>query len=301
DNVGNKEEIQKFEFYVDNTPPMIVEEIMGNTFVANGLEYSSGRSKYKITAMDNKAGVKSIHYQVGNGESKEYTEPFYLNSANGTLKIKTWVYDKVNNKSYGGSQNSKQGAAYIDLTGPSLKNKFSGPYLLSRDTVFIAQTTKLILTASDSESGLDRIDYSIDGKAEEKYEKPFSLDVDGLHRVVYNGHDKVGNTSQADFFFIVDNAGPKINIDYSVESIGSKTALDRKIKVYPSHLQVFLSATDNLAGLEKIYYKINDGKFIPYSTSIKNFDKGRDYKLSIKSIDRLGNESKEEVIISINL
>jgi hypothetical protein len=301
DNVGNKEEMQKFEFYVDKTPPIIVEEIVGNTFVANGLEYSSGRSKYKITAMDNKAGVKSIHYQVGNEESKDYTEPFYLSAAKGTLKIKTWVYDEVNNKSYGGSRSSKQGAAYIDLTGPSLKNKFSGPYLLSRDTVFIAQTTKLILTATDSESGLDRIDYSIDGNEEIGYEKPFSLNVDGLHRISYNGYDKVGNISQSEFFFIVDNVGPKINIDYSVESIGSKTALDKKIKVYPSHLQVFLSATDNLVGLEKIYYKINDGSFIPYSTSIKNFDKGRDYKLFIKAIDRLGNESTEEVIISINL
>lgn len=300
DKVGNQEELQIFEFYVDKTPPMIVEEILGNTFVANGVEYSSGRSKYKITTMDNKAGIKSVHYQIGNGESKEYTEPFYLQGNKGTLNIKTWAYDKVNNKSFGGTSNTKKGASYVDLTGPSLKRRFSGAFFQNRDTIFIAQTTKIILSAYDSESGLDKINYSVDRKNEKQYSEPFTITQDGLHTVTYTGIDKVGNTNQSEFYFVVDNAGPTINADYSVQPIGSKTALDKKIDVYPDHLELFLSATDDLAGLGKIYYKINDGKLYPYVSSIKKFGKGRDYKIFVKVIDRLGNENSKEIEFSIN-
>jgi hypothetical protein len=300
DNVGNKEEMQKFDFYVDKTPPMIVEEILGNTFVANGVEYSSGRSKYKITTMDNKAGVKSVHYKIGNGKEEDYSDPFYLQGNKGTLKITTWAYDKVNNKAFGGASNTKQGASYVDLTGPILKRKFSGAFFQNRDTIFISQKTKIILYAYDSESGMDRINYSVDGNGEKEYSEPFTMNSDGLHKVSYTGYDKVGNTNQSEFFFVVDNAGPKINVDYSVQPIGSKTALDKKMEVYPDHLELFLSATDDLAGLKKIYFKINDGTLYPYSTSLKKFGKGRDYKVFVKVVDRLGNESSEEIEFSIN-
>lgn len=300
DKVGNQEDMEKFEFYVDKTPPIIVEEILGNTFVSNGVEYSSGRSKYKITTMDNKAGIKSVYYKIGNREAKEYTEPFYLQGNKGTLKITTWALDKVNNKAFGGTNNSKQGASYVDLTGPTLRRKFSGAFFQTRDTVFISQKTKIILRAYDSESGMEKINYSADGATEELYEAPFKMDSDGLHKVTYTGYDKVGNTSQSEFCFVVDNAGPKINVDFSVKPIGSKTALDQKIEVYPDHLQVFLSATDDLAGLQNIYYKLNNGKLTPYVTSIKGFLRGRDYKIFVKVLDRLGNVSTQTIVFSIN-
>ena len=68
DRVGNQEDNNTYEFYVDKTPPLIVEEIIGNKFISNNIEYSSGRSKYKINAMDNKAGIKEIYYSTNNGE-----------------------------------------------------------------------------------------------------------------------------------------------------------------------------------------------------------------------------------------
>ncbi len=300
DHVGNKEEWDTFSFFVDKTPPVIVEEIMGNKFMANGVEYSSGRSKFKITTMDNKAGVKSVHYKVGNGEEKVYESPFYLKGSSGRLSIQTWAYDKVNNKAVGGKSNQRSGASYVDLAGPVLGYNFKGKFFKDRDTIFISQNTKIELHAKDSESGLDIINYSVDGKEQKQYEAPFQVAEQGLHKVNYTGYDKVGNTNQTEFFFVVDNSAPRINIDFSVEPIGTKTALEEKFNVYPKHLQVFISATDNLVGLSNIWYKINDGKKYPYNSAISKFAGGRDYKISVEVKDKLGNSSEKDYKFSIN-
>ncbi|NJK86307.1 MAG: hypothetical protein HC906_10380 [Bacteroidales bacterium] len=58
DHVLNMEDVKTYSFYVDKTPPVIVQEILGKSFFAGGKEYSSGRSQLKFTTFDNKAGVK---------------------------------------------------------------------------------------------------------------------------------------------------------------------------------------------------------------------------------------------------
>src|SRR6056297_946514 len=300
DNLGNKEAWKTFDFYVDKTPPVIVEEIMGNTFMANGVEYSSGRSKFKITSMDNKAGVKSVHYKIGANEPQEYTEPFYLKGNSGTLKIQTWAFDKVNNKAVGSKSSTKRGASYVDLAGPDLAYKFRGDFVKNRHTVIICQRVIIHLLAQDAESGLDYIAYSIDERPQKNFNETFNVPEPGYHEIYFTGYDKVGNTNQSEFFFMVDNESPRINIDFSVEPIGSKTALDNKIYVYPDHLKLFLSATDNLAGLKNIYYTINGSREYTYSTPLENFEGGRDYSIHVKVVDKLGNIREKDFKFSIN-
>lgn len=300
DNLGNKEDWKQFDFFVDKTPPVIVEEIMGNTFMANGVEYSSGRSKFKITTMDNKAGVKSVHYKIGDKEPQEYNEPFYLKGNSGTLHIQTWAYDKVNNRASGSKSSTKRGASYVDLAGPELNYNYKGGFVKNRDTVIISPRTKIELSARDTESGLDHIAYSIDGGQQVTYDGSFSLNEPGFHKIFFTGYDKVGNTNQSEFFLMVDNTSPRINVNFSVEPIGSKTALDEKIFVYPDHMQLFLSATDDLAGLKNIFYNINDGTQKLYSAPIKDFDGGRDYEIHVKVIDMLGNTNEKDFKFSIN-
>mgnify|MGYP001252783492 CR=1 FL=1 len=145
DKVGNSEEKNTFSFYVDKTPPLIVEEIMGNKFIANNVEYSSGRSKYKIMAMDNKAGVKEIFYSINSGPNIQYTDPFYLEGSKGNVTIRTFAIDNVNNKSTSGQTNQAVAKMYVDLTGPTLTHKYNGAIFIDRDTVFIKNDTKINL------------------------------------------------------------------------------------------------------------------------------------------------------------
>ena len=300
DNVGNEEKTNSFSFYVDKIPPMIVEEILGNKFIANNIENSSGRSKHKVTAMENKAGAKEIFYSINNGEKKEYTAPFYLEGNKGNIAIKIFASDNVNNQSSSGQTNQTLAKTYVDLAGPVLTYKFNGSVFADRDTIFIKNDTKINLIGNDKESGMDYIEYKINNGETKRYENSFSIENEGLHNIFFTGYDKVGNSNNAETILVVDVQAPEINENFSVLPIGSKTIHDKKMDVYPNHVTLFLSATDDKAGLKQITYKLNNAPSSIYSKPLSNFTKGSDVKVEIIAIDKLGNEFAKTIEFSVN-
>jgi hypothetical protein len=300
DKVGNQEDPNSFSFYVDKTPPLIVEEIIGNKFIANNIEYSSGRSKYKIMAMDNKAGIKEIFYSINNGPNVLYSEPFYLEGSKGNISIRTFAVDNVNNRSTSGQTNQTMSKMYVDLSGPVLTHRFIGAVIVDRDTILIKNDTKINLTGADKESGMDFIEYRINSGEIIRFNAPFVIEKEGFHTIHYTGYDKVGNSNNSEFYLIVDKNAPEIFVNFSVVSIGSKTILDKKMDVYPNHVTLFLSATDDKAGLKEITFKINGSAAKRYAEPLSNFGPGRDYKIEVFASDKLGNQSSKIIEFSVN-
>lgn len=300
DNVKNKEDTNTFAFFVDKTPPTIVEELVGNSIIANGKEFSSGRSKLKLTTFDNKAGVKEVYYSINDEDYHLYEKPFYL-SVSGNLKISSYALDNVNNKSTEDQEASKSSLPYIDLSGPLLKHSFSGPVFTSRDSVFINQQTKIILKASDNESGIENIKYAVDNGDLKLYETPFSIKEEGVHKVDITAIDKVDNSNNNSFTVVVDNTGPEIYSRFSVPKTGTKMFEGKELNVYPGYVVLFLAATDMVAGFQKIFYRLNQLPEKPYEGYIDNFAKGKNVKVTIKAMDKLGNSTEEIVEFATNL
>jgi len=294
DNVGNEEPKKEFQFYLDKTAPMVVDELIGNTFITNGKEYSSGRSKIKLTAMDNKSGVKEIRYSISDGEFQVYSQPFYL-SKSGQLKIQTFVIDNVNNQSINTIMTDKSNISYVDLSGPKLGHSFTGAKFQSKDTVFITKDTKIQLAASDDAAGFNRLTYSIDNGDITPYTKPFIINNEGVHTITYTGYDNVENTSVNSFICVEDNIGPEIFFRFSILSDKQKT-LDGKIyDIYPEHVVLFLSSTDLSVGFDKMFYSVNGQAKKPYTSLITGFQGGKAYQVNVTSIDKLGNESEKSI------
>ena len=294
DNVGNEEPKKEFQFYLDKTAPMVVDELIGNTFITNGKEYSSGRSKIKLTAMDNKSGVKEIRYSISDGEFQVYSQPFYL-SKSGQLKIQTFVIDNVNNQSINTIMTDKSNISYVDLSGPKLGHSFTGAKFQSKDTVFITKDTKIQLAASDDAAGFNRLTYSIDNGDITPYTKPFIINNEGVHTITYTGYDNVENTSVNSFICVEDNIGPEIFFRFSILSDKQKT-LDGKIyDIYPEHVVLFLSSTDLSVGFDKMFYSVNGQAKKPYTSLITGFQGGKAYQVKVTSIDKLGNESEKSI------
>ncbi|MFP4024091.1 MAG: OmpL47-type beta-barrel domain-containing protein [Thiohalospira sp.] len=294
DHVGNIEDKKTYDFYLDKTPPMVVDELIGNTFIANGREYSSGRSKVKLTAMDNKAGVKEIRYSINDGEFQVYTQPFYLNKS-GKLKIQTFVIDNVNNQNISTIMADKSNISYVDLSGPALGHHFEGPSFKSKDTTFITRNTKIRLSAKDDASGTKRIEYSIDNGLLQEYTAPFNINKEGAHTVNYIGYDNVDNSSNNSFICVEDNTGPEIFFRFSMLSEKTKVIGQNKYDVYPSHVVLFLSSTDSLVGFDKIVYSVNGSPPRAYNSLIKDFNENQRYKIDVKSYDKLGNKSEKSI------
>ncbi|MEA3317848.1 MAG: Ig-like domain-containing protein [Bacteroidota bacterium] len=294
DNINNQETEKTFDFYIDKTPPMIIDEILGNTFIANGKKYSSGRSKIKLTCMDNKAGVKNIKYSINNGDYIEYTKPFYINQS-GELSIKAIVSDNVNNKRLAKMMTNKSNIAYVDLSGPNMGHRFGKPHFTIKDTTFIQKSTKIYLSSKDKESGVKKIEYTIDETKKETFNKPFTISNEGIHKINYTGYDNVNNSNISSFICFVDNTVPEIFHRFSVLSEKQKNINGKKIDIYPKHAILFLSATDTNVGLNTMHYSINGNNKLEYKSLIDNFDSNKFYKIKISASDKLNNSSTKTI------
>jgi hypothetical protein len=299
DNLQNKEAVQKFEFYYDKSAPITTADILGDRFIVDEKVYFSGRTKMKLTAVDNKSGVKDILYSI-NGETFEsYSEPFYLPSISGEHTVLYYSQDDMGNKSGGNGYDSYKhnvSKVYVDLSGPVLSHQLNGTSFKTRDTIFISPRTKITLKAKDPESGLKSIAYSIDNALDETlYDGPFTVSKSGQHLIEIIGYDNVKNRNTEVFDFIVDSNPPEITSNFSTTPTGTKEG----IAVYPSFTFLYLAATDFKVGVDRIYYTINGGSKKMYTAPIQGLSKGEKYDIEVYALDNLGNESKKTITFFI--
>ena len=81
-----------------------------------------------------------------------------------------------------------------DTTPPTVTAAVTG----QRDgTGAYVGTATVTLSAADTESGVDRVEYSLDGGAYAGYSAPVTVNQPGQHTVSYRATDKAGNTSAA--------------------------------------------------------------------------------------------------------
>lgn len=297
DNVGNREDPHEYDFYVDKTPPTIIQDIIGKSFMVNGKEYSSGQSMLKITTIDNKAGVKEVYYSINGSKFKVYEKPVLLSSTKGTLIVKIYAIDKVNNRSVINDNSNSTKIPYIDLSGPILNYSFSGPVFIIGDSMFISSKTKIHLNAIDNESGLNNIQFKIDNGSLGTYTDPFSIDKEGLHNIEFIGTDNVDNTSTSSFKVTIDNTGPEIFPRFSTLPNGTLKEKDTTFEVYPPHVVLFVAATDIASGYDHMYYSINGNPDKLFSGFITGF--GTKNLIVIKASDKLGNESMTKLEFEI--
>ena len=299
DSSGNTESINSYNFYLDNTPPRIVQEITGDQYYANGKSYSSGRSKIKITAADNKAGVKAIYYKINDRELKRYKEPFLLPANKGDTKITAYATDRVNNSNKGNVRNQDQfKITYRDLTGPKLSYSYNGNTFNKRKTIRISPQTKISFSIKDNEAGPQKITYTLDDQKEEQYKEPLHIKEAGEHKLKVTGYDNVNNTTIKRLRFVVDKHGPEIFKNFSVGA-SPKNLNSQDTLTYPVSAKLYLSATDAQTGVKDFFYKITNASQKPIFSPVVAFNQPGIYNLELTARDYLGNQTKEKISLQI--
>jgi hypothetical protein len=309
DNVGNKEEAKvittsteqtgintdasAFSYYIDKEPPVISFEIIGDQYKGKYL-YISGRSQFKINATDDKSGVEKIMYSINNGLLNEkYSEPFTIPNEG----INTIIYtasDNVGNLALAQTQQ-----VIVDKTSPSSKILFSGKQFTSHDTTFITRDTRIVISTIETGSGIQSINYSIDDSSTAIYKSPFTVEKDGFHTMEYQVKDNVNNAEEKKkCSFFVDNIAPEIYYHFSVKAIGEKKVREDKYDIYPSNTMLYIAATDNASGGEKIEYRINGKKEVQTIIPVKGFVPGN-YEIEIVAYDVLKNKSTKTIRFAI--
>ena len=299
DNVSNKEEDKEFNFYLDATPPVVEATVLGDQYQNRGRVFISTRTKVQLKATDNKAGVKKVLYSIDGGPEKVYREPFTLDKSKGAHEVTFYAIDKVNNdykglfkEEYGGRKSLD-----MDMDAPEISHQYSGSQYFSRDTTFITSATEVQLIANDIESGVKTVGYKVNGKKGIVYGDPFKILEEGLYKIDYYGTDEVNNRNAKDFYFVVDNTGPKIEHILSMEPVGHIVLNDKDapIPVYSRGTKLYLGATDQVVDTDRIFFRINEGEELEYNKPYKFKTPGL-VTFSVRAMDKLGNTSSSEVV-----
>ncbi len=298
DKLGNKEEPKTIQVYVDRTAPEIEFDINGDNYVSSaGNLYVSPRSALNLVGTDNKAGVDKVLYKVDNGSYSEYSSAIPADQAAGLHKLYYYGVDKVENKGV-----AKSKSYIIDDKKPSISYSISGPKYTRNDTLFVNKESYFIVSPNDGgnyQSGIKSTSYTVGSDGSKTYEGKFNLMGDGYRGMKLSTSDQVANEASKDFHVFIDNGAPVLAANFSVDEIGRKTVRDKQYLIYPAEVKLFLAGTDKHVGTEKIIYRINGGTAISYSTPISGFKKGSNYVITVKLIDKLGNEVESEIEFSV--
>ncbi|MDR0661297.1 MAG: hypothetical protein LBG19_11030 [Prevotellaceae bacterium] len=297
DNVGNQELLNSVKFYLDRTAPIMSADILGDKFIVEDQVYFSGRTKVKLTAIDNRAGIDEVRFSINDGAYELYTEPFYLPNKSGRYIITYYATDKVGNNTGENKTTHSNGVVYVDLTGPVITNTFEGQAFRNGDVTYISSKVANRITATDSESDVQKLAYIINDSEEQTYMQPFTMHEPGLHRIIAVAYDNVNNRNEKPFGIFVDNEGPEIGYSFSTKPSSTD---DEKIDIYPSYVTLFLSALDQSTTVASIGVSINGGEEIPYTSPIQGFEKSRTYQVKVRSTDVLGNESTKSFTFKTN-
>jgi len=294
DKVNNTESEQVYKFWLDKTPPIVLDEVEGDKYFVGGKAFSSGRTKLKLSAVDNKSGVREIKYKINNGELVKYEKPFYISSSAGNVTITFYAYDNVSNSTHMVIQSIRSTTSYVDVLGPELAYEYVGSTFKMRDTMYISPRTKIKLKGMDAESGLKNIDYSINTLAKIDYLQPFVVEKQGYTTIDYYGYDNVNNNTGGSFEFSVDATAPELNLSFSIKSFGNKIIENETLPVYPPHVQLWPAAFDAQTGVEQLWVSVNGAEFVPYIAQLKGFVTDKKYIIALKATDKLGNISVKE-------
>jgi plastocyanin len=210
DKAGNTTPVKSVTFTVvaappdDKTPPDTSATVTG-TKDTSGNYVST--ATVTVTASDTGSGVASIEYSLDDAAYAAYTAPVAVSSL-GQHTLTYRATDKAGNTSAVKSvEFTVVAAPPEDRTPPQASASVSGTKNDADDYVGSATVT---VTASDADSGVATIEYSLDGGPYLQYSAPVVIDRAGSHTFLYRATDKAGNTSapQSLSLTVVDSKPP---------------------------------------------------------------------------------------------
>jgi hypothetical protein len=195
DKAGNTSNVGTAGFTVvapeekDTTPPQVSASVSGDKD-ANG-NYV-GSATVTISESDTQSGVDKVEYSLDGGAFTAYSAPVSVNQV-GAHTVRYRASDKAANTSAVGSVTFTVVAPPgKDTTPPQVSVKITGNQDWAWNYVGSATMT---ISASDTESGVDKVEYSLDGQPFAVYTQPLVVNQPGTHSVSYRATDKAGNTS----------------------------------------------------------------------------------------------------------
>ncbi|WP_139491163.1 OmpL47-type beta-barrel domain-containing protein [Brevibacillus dissolubilis] len=251
DKAGNVEAGKSIDVKVDKTAPVTT----GN--LPKG--WSNQDVTVTLEASDATSGVAKTYYTINGSEPKEGTT--FTFTEEGIYKVTFYSVDNAGN-----TEEAVTGEVKIDKVAPVTT--------ADAPQSWINQDGKITFTATDNLSGVAATYYSINGS---EYQQGTEANVNegGIYIIAYYSVDNAGNKEEVQKLEVkVDKAAP---VTKGNMPEGWNT----------TDVTVELTATDDLSGVAKTYYTINDSE-PQEGTSFTLTEEGV-HKVTFYSVDNAGN------------
>ena len=257
----------------DTTPPTLT---FGNqTPAANAAGWNNTPVDVPFTTADDLSGVQSA----------DPASPLHFTSEGSNQTQQVTVTDKVGN-----SATFTSPTIHIDLTAPSTTAILPG---VSQNQEWFTNAVPVTLSASDNLSGVANTFYTINGGAPQTYSATFTLSADGVYALEYWSVDIAGNTETHKTRTVrIDSTAPV------TQASASGTAGTNGW--FRSAVQVSLSATDNLSGVQNSFYQVDGGAAQTYTGAFVLSTLGQ-HTVNYWSVDNLNNtEATHSLLVKID-
>lgn len=290
DHVGNAGNLESIGFSVDLTAPETRYDIPG--YVSGSV--LSGRATIRFDTADSLSGVKNTYY--GFDSQSEPTlykgQDIQLDGfKEGEHRLYYYSADNVLNR-----EELRTFNFYLDRTPPRAAGRFQGDHHKTGERDYVSPRTKIVLSAEDNKTGIEKIEFTFKGDDYETYAGPLPLSLEpGEQRVRFRAVDKCGNmSSPIEVPFYLDKTPPVSN--WEIKGVHFTQWSDTWIT---KDTFVHLTAGDDVSGLRGIYYQLGqdvEQEYRLYDAPIAISAEGR-YHFKYYSMDNVGN--REAVRIGI--
>ncbi|MFD4570899.1 OmpL47-type beta-barrel domain-containing protein [Streptomyces sp. NPDC058417] len=275
----------------DTTAPQTSASVDG---VQNGDGDYVGSASVAVTATDEGSGVDRVQYALGGGDTwLPYTAPVVVDQV-GDHTVRYRAFDKAGNVS------AEKSVAFTvvappsdDTTPPETSATVSGER--DADGAYIDMAT-VTVTASDTGSGVDRIQYAIGASgAWAAYTAPVMVHQVGAHTVRYRAVDKAGNVSaEKSVAFTVVAAPPR---DTTPPVTGATVDGTRNSAgAYVRSATVTVSATDaGGSGVAAVEYSLDAGPYLAYTAPVV-VDRVGTHTVAYRASDKAGNTAAARTV-----
>jgi C1A family cysteine protease len=270
DLAGNKETTKVLLVGTnDSTPPTSIVSLTG-TLGGNNWYRSSVTVTLSATDLGG-SGVQNIYYRWQGATKWTLYANSFTTATEGSRTLEIYAIDNVGN-----IETVHTKLVKIDKTVPSSTAQVSGSIVT--------------LGATDTSSGVSYIRYSIDGSDWATYSSSFNVGILwSQHTVQYWAADIAGNQESIKTLYVGqnDHAAPT-----TILAITGTSGINGW---YTSSLSVTMTATDDLSGVNKTWFKVDSGPWTRYSSAISIGTDGH-HTISFNSTDIAGNIETTHIV-----
>ena len=182
-----------------------------------------------------------------------------------------------------------------DTTAPAVTATVTGDQ--DADGAYVGSAT-VTLAATDADSGVAMVEYSLDGGEFTHYHMPVVVSEPGEHTVAYRATDVAGNTADGTVSFTVvaeDTPDPDTTAPTVTAAVTGSQDADG---AYVGTATVTVSATDDGSGVDTVEYSLDGGDWTAYSTPLRVSAAG-EHTVAYRATDVAGNTADGTVTFTV--